>query len=168
MTVQNKLASLNIPIKLVEPQNLHITLIFLGEKNNEEIKLIKERMKPLSDIKSFIVKLSGVGAFPNMKKPRVIWVGVSENNEKIREVYNALLSSFGKDINYDLGKEFTSHITLGRVKRFVKEKSLVSALLTLKNMDFGPLEVNEIKLKKSVLTPKGPVYETLFSVKLAS
>jgi len=147
-------------IKFVEPENLHITLKFLGEITEEQAEEIKEILQKIaSKYKKHEVKVKGIGVFPNYSYVRVIWAGV-EGDQIIKSMANDIEKELRK-LGFKRDKDFVAHVTIGRVK-FVKDK--VELMLTLKeltNEDFGNFTVDAIELKKSTLTPKGPIYETL-------
>ncbi|AEH25138.1 RNA 2',3'-cyclic phosphodiesterase [Pyrococcus yayanosii] len=153
-------------IKFVEPENLHITLKFLGEiteEQAEEIKAILSRIA--AKFKKHEVRVRGIGVFPNPNYVRVIWAGV-ENDEQIRAMAREIDEALAK-LGFKRDKEFVAHVTIGRVK-FVKDKlGLAEKLRALANEDFGTFRVEAIELKKSTLTPKGPIYETLARFELA-
>ena len=147
-------------IKFVEPENFHITLKFLGEITEEQAEEIKEILQKIaSRYKKHEVKVRGFGVFPNYSYVRVIWAGV-EGDQIIKSMANDIEKELRK-LGFKRDKDFVAHVTIGRVK-FVKDK--VELMLTLKeltNEDFGNFTVDAIELKKSTLTPKGPIYETL-------
>ncbi len=153
-------------IKFVERENLHVTLKFLGEIDET---LVEEVKKALGEIakkhKKHRVRVRGVGVFPNPNYVRVIWAGV-ENDEGIRAIANDVEREMRR-LGFRKDKDFVAHVTIGRVK-FVRDKpALAATLKSLANEDFGEFEVGSIELKKSTLTPKGPIYETIERFELA-
>jgi 2'-5' RNA ligase len=143
--------------KFVERENLHITLKFLGEIEENKIPEIKEIINSIS-FTPFKIKLKGIGVFPNEKFIRVIWIGgESKELEGIASYLDEKLKSIGKFES----EEFTIHLTIARVKSKI---NISNFLNKYQNYEFGEFEVaniNQIKLKKSTLTPKGPIYEDL-------
>ena len=145
--------------KLVEGENMHITLKFLGEieeKFVEEIKKIEEDCK----VEKFKISLQGIGFFPNEKYIRVIWVGVNGYKPivKIAKCIDEKLSKLG----FEREKSYVPHLTVARVKGRVAIRNYDK----FKNLKFGEIEVNEVKIKKSTLTPKGPIYADLAIIQL--
>ena len=139
-------------VKWVKPQNLHITLVFLGDVSREAIKLIKHVMRKVcSNYHRFNIELSGLGYFPNSKKPKIIWLGVKEQPiiYKIKKELDVELENIGF---YMDKKSFVPHLTIGRVK------SKISSDI-IKTLDFtATSSVKEINLMESRLYSHGPVY----------
>ncbi|WP_338601864.1 RNA 2',3'-cyclic phosphodiesterase [Sulfolobus tengchongensis] len=152
-------------IKLVEPFNIHITLLFLGEVRDDRVEDVKEAMSGLKFDK-FTVTLKGLGAFPNLTRPRVIWVGMIEGQQQLRQIRSYLLNELlRRKIRPEDEKEFTPHLTIGRVKSLNSINNLISLINENINIDVGNFEVANVILFKSTLTPKGPIYDKLFEVK---
>ena len=147
---------LNFPgIKLIEPHNLHFTLKFLGEINEDDVGKVKEILGSLRQHESFDIDLGGIGAFPNADYPRIIWIR-ADKLLKLQNQVNELLSPlFTKD------RDIKPHLTIARIK-LLKDKEKIQEFLTNNtNIEIGSIIVKEVFLKKSVLTPTGPVYENL-------
>jgi 2'-5' RNA ligase len=167
--VVSSIKNYNLPVKWVEKDNLHITLKFLGEvkenKINDLTKLLKNEVEKNN---RFTLKVEGLGAFPNNKKPRVIWVGTTDGKDKICDIAQKLEESLPKNgFGKKEEKPFSSHITIGRVKEVGKLSDFSTVLPKLDNLSFGVVEVNSINLMKSALTPKGPIYEVVAKISLA-
>lgn len=152
-------------IKFVEPENLHLTIKFLGEITGEQAKEIGGILEGIArKYRKHRVRVKGIGVFPSYGYVRVIWAGL-EGDEKIKEIARDVENAMRK-LGFKKDKEFVSHITIGRVK-YVRDK--VELMLTLKELageDLGEFTVEAIELKKSTLTPGGPIYETIKRVEL--
>lgn len=170
----NELKTTEAAVKWVEQQNLHITLKFLGwvedRKVDEMIALTKSAVEKTG---SFKVKVEGLGTFPSGKSPRVIWVGVSEGNDQLTNLANALEKAFSKAGYRSEEREFNSHITIGRVKEKKGVDKLTNKINELKSsegkvrgLEFGEAIIDHINIMKSTLTPKGPIYEVVKEVRL--
>jgi 2'-5' RNA ligase len=149
-------------VKLVEPENFHITLKFLGNVEEDKIEEIEGIMREcFANIEPFKVTLKGTGIFPNQRKLRVIWIGIIDNIKEIAERLNERLSRLGfkKDV-------FSSHLTVARVKSSKNKESLLKVVKEYANTEFGVQEVKCIRLKKSELTSRGPIYTCVREVKL--
>lgn len=155
----------NANIKYVDLQNLHFTLKFFGDIDTEGIDLIAEKIeKVIKDFDSFNIKIKGCGAFPNTNRIKVIWLGLDED-KILKELHDNLDKEFNS-IGFDLDKKFSSHLTIGRM-RSAKAKDKVKNTLDLYDgMDVGTMEVKTVTLKKSTLTPSGPIYEDLIEFRL--
>ena len=142
-------------IKLTEPANLHFTLKFLGEIYENDVSKVGESLDSLRDYESFDIDLRGVGAFPNADYSRVIWIGAEKLLDLQNQINELLSPLFPKD------RDIKPHLTIGRVK-FLKDKKKIQEFLTRNsNIEIGSMTVKEVFLKKSTLTPNGPVYEDL-------
>ena len=139
--------------KIVEPENLHFTLKFLGEISDKQIDDVK---KVLSDIASnfqpFTIDLVGVGAFPNKNYVKIVWAGAPKLFNLQKPIADSL-ESFGKD------HDVIPHLTLARVKNVKNKNDLAGFMKRHENTVFGTMAISNIKLKKSILAPTGPVYE---------
>jgi len=142
-------------LKFVEKENLHMTLAFLGEV--EEGKK-DELVRALERIKSekFNMKLVGMGAFPSESYIRVVWVGIeSEGLKKLHALVNEVLRAL-----HFKTESYSPHLTLARVKE--KPSAELRAFIARnEGVSLGECEAREFFLKRSTLTPKGPVYENV-------
>ncbi|GGP22310.1 RNA 2',3'-cyclic phosphodiesterase [Thermocladium modestius] len=161
---QEELESSGADLKLVELDNLHLTLRFIGEVKDSIVPTIANKLSTITG-NGFRIHLTGTGAFPNMDYPRVVWVGMGEGSNEaaaFRDAVNEALSDIvGKDSD-----EFSPHITMARVKSGRNKAKLIQAINEWQEADFGWQDVNSIKLKKSTLTPRGPIYEDIYEVRL--
>jgi RNA 2',3'-cyclic 3'-phosphodiesterase len=155
-------SEININAKPVEPHNLHFTLQFLGDISQD---IIEKVMLSLNSVKfsSFMVNFKGIGVFPKLKFPRVIWIGTDKNGgnsliELAKKVENALIP-----LGFSVDKPFKPHITVFRIKNKIGDIS--KELDKFKSIDFGTQEITGFKLKQSVLSSKGPVYSDLMEIK---
>jgi 2'-5' RNA ligase len=151
-------------VKAVDPRIAHITLSFLGNITSSELSAITEALGSIS-FHPFCVTLSGIGVFPSMKKIRVIHVGLSDS-EDMRTLHELIVEALKGRHGPD--KKFDPHITLGRVKRTIPAelKLLAATIAPLSTSFVGYLNVSSFQLKRSTLTPKGPIYDTLEEFRL--
>ena len=157
--VRGKIAALQVDlpsgIKHVEPANLHLTLAFLGEIDEVKAEEVKAALDTISAI-PFEAKCLGVGVFPSMNFVRVVWVGIREGAHALN-----LLHTHTSDALAPLGfkkDEFSPHITIGRPKARVDVRAFVRKH---EDDEFGLFLVDKLVLKKSTLTPEGPIYENV-------
>jgi len=162
---QDALGKSGAHLKLVEPQNIHVTIRFLGEIPQTLVEKVSEEMKHIS-FKPFDVHFHGVGAFPNINRPNVVWIGIGKGAEILSNIFNQLEPGLrGLGFSPDT-RGFSPHVTIARVGSGLNRAELVQAIMSLKEREFGVLHVNSVKLKKSILTPKGPIYSTIYEVKV--
>ncbi|MFQ6124159.1 MAG: RNA 2',3'-cyclic phosphodiesterase [Candidatus Heimdallarchaeota archaeon] len=158
--IQSKLSVTKTRMKLVHPENLHFTLKFLGatpEALIDEIFVIMQKI----DVKRFPVTIAELGCFPRLSRPRIIWLGLSQGYDRLAKIAKFLdeeLLSFGFEREK---RPFSAHLTLARIKDSRIDSQLARQLRELQNIEVGTFFVEEVVLKKSILMPKGPIYETL-------
>jgi 2'-5' RNA ligase len=160
--LQRRLQSTRADLKIVERENLHVTLRFIGEVDRAKVDEVMRRLSNLR-FNSFKIHLRGVGVFPDLRRPRVIWVGIEEGAQELARLQGEVVR-----LTWDIGeredREFTPHITVARV-RYGDVAELAQVLREYSNFDFGVQLVDSVKLKRSTLTPRGPVYEDLLVVR---
>ena len=146
------------------PEDVHLTLRFLGDVEMKKIGKLSERMRSLEKYRSFNVSMSGLGAFPNIRDPRVVWIGteLGEPFYNILSDLNGMLDA--SSIQYDK-KPFKAHVTVGRVR--ATSDSLTDLLKKEKSLDVGSFLCSEIHLMRSELTPKGAIHSAIESFRLA-
>lgn len=160
---QNMLVNIGADLKLVDSKNIHITVRFLGDINLSTVDKIHNEMNQIV-FTPFTVKILGVGVFPTLKHLRVVWVGIQEGANELEDIYNQLEPKLHKlGLKPDTGG-FSPHITIARVRTGRSKSGLISGINKLANHEFGILKAKCLKLKKSNLTPKGPIYSTLKEV----
>ncbi|AAL64840.1 RNA 2',3'-cyclic phosphodiesterase [Pyrobaculum aerophilum] len=163
--VQREVLRLGLDIKLVERENLHITLRFLGEIPQSRVDSI---IKALASVKfnKFMIKLAELGVFPDLSRPRVLWIGVSQGAEELTKLANIVRETVDKYAEHKEDREFTPHLTIGRIKSGQNAHKLREFVQRYKGVEFGVVAVEKVKLKRSVLTPRGPIYSDLFVLHL--
>ena len=136
-------------VKLVEPENLHITIVFLGEKTIREIEEIRHKLSFLASFEPVKIKIHGVSWFPAGGSPRVVYA----------DVHSKSFVELAETIRYSLGieEEYTPHLTIARVRTPMK-KEWIDSMIKMRSIFIGEVEVSSVKLKKSVLLPTRPVY----------
>lgn len=146
--------------KWIEKENIHLTLKFLGEVEERRLEDVKKIVSEISKNNAkFDLNLKNLGGFPNLKRPRVLWIGVEEGKENIVYLMEQLETAFARFGIEPEKRKKTPHITMGRVKELIqryggKEQKEINKL-TYESRVF---KANSILLFKSVLTPKGAVH----------
>jgi len=153
--------SIKIDAKPVESNNFHFTLQFLGEITEEVSKKIIKALN-LIEFTSFSVNLKGVDVFPRPEFPRIIWIGTDENGGNMLIELSKKVEKVLKPLGFSSNKPFKPHITIFRIKK--KIGNITNELKNRKMVDFGIQEIINIKLKKSKLTSKGPIYLDLVEI----
>lgn len=153
-------------LKVVNPDIIHITLKFLGDVEESAVDdicgVIKESA---NDVSRFEMKLQDIGAFPSKNRIRVVWVGIPNPGplKLIAERIDMGLSSLGFEMEK---REFKPHLTVARARSPNGMNRVQEIMERWKNTDFGNQMVDRIRLKKSVLGPRGPTYYTIEEVEL--
>lgn len=158
LDLQGSLTRMPMDLKLVERENLHVSLTFLGETPDEKIDLISKRLDEVCGrYQKFTAKASGVLLIPNESYIRVIALDVKSSDDVLEKMRKDVVSAVGGDSR-------RAHLTLARVrtvndKNFVREKMKSESAETF-------FEIGSVSLIKSVVTRKGPVYEVVHESKL--
>ncbi|UCC33456.1 MAG: RNA 2',3'-cyclic phosphodiesterase [Candidatus Bathyarchaeota archaeon] len=161
--VQSKLANTGANLKLVKPQNIHITIRFLGDIHPNMVDAVHKEMEKAS-FAPFDVELKGVGVFPNAKYLRIVWAGIHKGSRELGNLFDQLEPRLLKLGFKPEAKGFSPHLTIARVRTARNKRELIRYVEELGDHEFGVLKADCLRLKKSVLTPKGPIYSTLKEV----
>jgi len=164
--IQEELDNTHNKIKFVNRENLHITLKFIGNVPEELTSNILNCTKEITEaIKPIPFKVDKIGAFPKIKHPTVIWIGSTEKNHKLNDLFHRIENALYHLKIEKEKRKFHPHITLGRTKQFKKKKELINMLKQI-NFPSHQIKIEAITLYKSKLSPKGPIYTTLGKCKL--
>lgn len=160
--IQNELKKLNADIKWVEPENMHLTLKFLGAMNEISLEAVFAQLQAVARKHiCFDLTVESMGAFPRAQNPRVIWLGASCGTDKLTLLAQDIeesLKSFNMPVDE---KEFSSHLTLGRMRTPKNKERLADVLEKNNNILIGTMEIKYFTLFQSQLTKQGPVYTDL-------
>ena len=165
--VQEELKRTDAQVRWVKPENIHLTLKFLAHVTPEELEKAKiTTKKTIGPFAPFEMSVASLGAFPRMKYPRVIWVGIDKGREELKRMASHLeeelaIVGFAKE-----KRPFSPHLTLGRVKSSKGRERLVEAFTKLKASNLGNMRVTQISIMKSELKPQGPIYTSLEEIVL--
>jgi 2'-5' RNA ligase len=161
--VQEMLTRTGADLKLVKPQNIHITMRFLGNISPHLVDSLYEEMDKVS-FTPFDVEIRGLGAFPSPDYVRVIWAGIQRGADELSNVFRQLESDFRRLGFKRDPKGFSPHLTIARVRTGRNRKALIQCIKDSAEYEFGTVRAKCLRLKKSVLTPKGPIYSTVKEV----
>jgi len=164
-SVRDYLLDSRADLKPVATENIHLTLRFIGEipvsKVNEICSILQENLR----FKPFKMRIEGLGVFPNIHRPRVVWAGVTEGSSQLTELHSTIESLLRRLRIPPSREKFVPHITIARVKSGRNIARLVKYIEQYINEFFGEIIVDKVKVKRSILTPQGPIYSDLCVIK---
>lgn len=148
--------------KWVPEENFHITLKFLGNVTAERVTAVSEVVRSIAErTEAFDLVLSGVGAFPRLSRPSVVWVGISDGSDRI--------ASLAEKIDFELGRlgfecenrPFSGHVTVARVRTPKNLERLKGMIENLQGQHVGAFGVESVAIMKSELRRTGPIYTAI-------
>jgi RNA 2',3'-cyclic 3'-phosphodiesterase len=154
-------------IKWIMPDNIHLTLKFLGATSDSLVLKIRESLTTaVSSCEPFSITIQSAGAFPNDKYPRVLWTGIIDSHllKDLRDRIENSLSMIGFQRD---DKEFHPHLTIGRVRSQKGMLSFMEEFRLFRDRHFGGFLADQVKLMKSELRPTGPLYTCLHMIPLS-
>jgi len=156
---QNLLKTAGLEAKWVKPENIHLTIAFLGSIDDKQAVEIKKILTPINRFieKPIKFQLGQISAFPNASRARVIFVALSGKIERLTTLAAKVRNELkNKKIWFD-EKPFVAHLTLGRFKK-PQDINQLAEKIKIKQISF---EVKEASLYQSLLSPSGPIYTKL-------
>ncbi len=158
----NQFRASGADVKWVAPENLHVTLKFLGTTSERRLEtVIKAGTRAHAGIGPFETCWDGFGAFPTLKNARVIWAGLSKGGELVKKLALTLETELLTEGFPSESREFKPHLTIGRMRSTAGLEKLAKLIDSSKNCRIGTMKVASFSLVKSTLTPGGPRYEEL-------
>ena len=163
--LQDNLKSAGADVKWVEPRNLHLTLKFLGEIQEEKVPSLTDALRAAAAAAApFSISLEGVGAFPRIQHPRVLWVGIKEGKEALERLAGAI-----EETCNPLGfpaeeRAFSPHLTIGRIRSNKRHSALEKELQEISFHAGEPAAVDHLTLFQSVLSSRSPTYTKLAEI----
>jgi 2'-5' RNA ligase len=163
-SLRKELAEVDRGVRPVRPEQLHLTLRFLGDTDEGLVDGLQELMVLSVDgMEPFHITFEGVGAFPNARRPRVVWIGL-HGAEPLVDIARRLERGVVELGWQPEGRGFRPHATVARIKRVRRQGRLSSLLDRWRDASFGSMEVRSLVLKRSELTPQGAIYTDVLSV----
>ena len=158
-------------VRWVPGQNVHLTLKFLGDISPASVGILTQMLRTEADsCPAFDMQISGLGSFPSLRRPRVLYIGIQAPVE-LEALYRGIESACAR-LGYESeNRSFSPHLTLGRVKQdapAADQQRIRRALEETKIDSLGTARVNSVHLYKSDLKPTGSVYTQIFSAPLKS
>lgn len=154
----------SLPVKWVSGKNIHLTLKFLGEQHWDKISALESSLRSeICMMSPFEIIVSGLGAFPNIHRPRVIWVGVQAPQDLNR--LHLKVENSARQAGFEAEERpFSPHLTLGRLSQTLSPGQVevtAQALQKVRVGELGRMTVHSICIFRSTLTPAGAVYTPL-------
>jgi RNA 2',3'-cyclic 3'-phosphodiesterase len=168
VVLQESLGESGADVRWVEPANLHLTLVFLGEVDTRDVVEVCRAAKVVTAGRPpFTMSVETVGAFPNLRRPRILWVGVGEGASEVKTIHDALENALlGLGCYRREERAYTPHLTLGRTKTEDASPELGARLLKKAAWVAGQATVNELLVMSSELMSGGPLYTVMGRAKL--
>jgi 2'-5' RNA ligase len=171
--VQSHLKYAGADVKWVNPQNIHLTLKFLGEVDEKKLEKVKTALDGVAaSSRAFELSLKEIGAFPAVDHPRVVWVGLDKGSDESKALAQNIDESLSKIGFQKETRPFAAHVTIGRVRSPHNKLALKEKIISYNTNDerrtTSDERVSSITLFKSALTPQGPVYTVLHESKLCT
>ena len=168
-TAQEGLRSRGFNVKWVRPENIHLTLKFLGDIHTADLKKVGDAIAESVKVHAPVsLSAKGIGVFPGIKSARVIWVGLAGQHKELLELQNRVENELA-GIGFPMEKRpFKGHLTLGRAKQKIEPRRLMEAIEEFGGFESKPFVADAVVLFKSELKPTGAVYTKLMSAALNS
>ncbi|MEW5895101.1 MAG: RNA 2',3'-cyclic phosphodiesterase [Candidatus Omnitrophota bacterium] len=164
--IQENLKRTGAKARWVKPENIHITLRFLGDQDLKRVKQITEAFPLMFDQPSgFGLIINSVSVFPNKQKPRIVWASISEGEAETKSLFEHMNNGLAKLGLPKDREEFIPHLTLARCKTSDESRSIIHALEKIQTV-FIETRPTAIVFCKSTLSAHGSIYEEMASVRL--
>ena len=159
---------LPLPIRWIDIENIHITLLFIEDIDQNIVETLKPKIEPIClKTKSFKLVVENGGFFGTKTYPKILWAGISGLPEDVAVLKNAVEKQFEPFGITQEEKLFKPHLTLGRFKNRSDEKTVIKCLVELQKFKSSTFNVNELMFFKSDLTPNGSIYTKISTFKLS-
>ena len=163
----SELEKLHIDARFSRPESIHLTLKFLGDIEESRIGEIENALRELlQDRTAFSIRVGGLGAFPYLANPRVVWVGV-DGGTALQELQHDVEVGLSKLGFPPEKRAFTAHLTLARVKSRRNVAALIHYVESAESGDLGEFEARQLHLYQSILRPEGARYSKLVSLEFS-
>ncbi len=162
--VQQEILATGADVKVVEPENLHFTLKFFGEIPETMAEQIYTSIANLT-LSPIQVRFEGLGCFPNLSRISVIWAGADPEASKIMTNLASDVEGRLKKFGFHNERGFSPHLTIARVRTGINKEKLQELINVYQGHLFGKDVLTSLKMKKSQLTPQGPIYSDVYEVK---
>lgn len=165
--LRRRLRSADLQVKWVAPENIHLTMKFLGDVRTDRLEEIAAALQSVAaGCRPFEISVAGTGVFPDKRRPRIIWAGVREGEEELLRLARLIEDACVQAGCRKEERGFIAHLTVARVKEMRYPQEFFAKAQKCEEQEFGRMAVRKISLMKSTLTPKGPIYDTIHDVEL--
>lgn len=165
--IQTRLRVIQDKIKWVESSSVHLTLKFLGEIEEEKLEKVHQITRELGErVSPFKIEVKGMGVFPGFSSPRVIWIGARDTSGELEKLAAWLEEALAREGFVREKRKWKAHLTLGRVKSLKERERLRELIQKEMETDAGKMEVKDITVMRSQLTPKGSTHTSLGKIYL--
>lgn len=162
MGVVEEFKELGVKASWTRPESLHLTLKFLGNTPVENVDPVKQVLnEAVEKFEPFRVSVKGLGGFPHESKVRVLWVGIGEGSEPVKQIAAEVEKSLIPFGVKEEKREYVPHLTLGRFRFPKKNREMENKINQETARSLGEWDVKKITFFKSTLHPKGAIYEVL-------
>ena len=157
-------------LKPVRPENMHLTLKFFGNVNAREVDSIIDVVTiATKSIRMFTLRLGNVGAYPNNRSPRVLWVGLDGDVASLQDAHRRIENALEQIAIKSDSREFRPHLTIARIRdraSYIERRKAAEALFSAEFRSGLPILVDKVTVMRSVLLPEGPQYSSLAELSL--
>ncbi len=169
--VQQDFRKSGFSFRWVKPEQTHLTLKFMADLSESDQPVVLAALtETCTPFPPFSLSLQGIGVFPNVRNPRVLWIGMGGDTARLLELQQHLERSIFEKTDHRIAAEdrpFKPHLTVARIQERIVSDHLVTALRRHTGLASDPFTVSELHWIESRLTPSGPIYRLLKSVRLA-
>lgn len=166
--LERRLEDAGARLRWVKPDNLHFTLRFLGHISDAQLNRVKTATREAAEgVTAFGIGLAGVGAFPNARRPKVVWVGIGEGADTLRDLAARLDDTLARQRFPKEPRGFQPHLTLARVKEPRLWGDVGPTLGQFEGVEVGRQEVRSLMVMESLLRPQGAIYTQVEEVPLS-
>lgn len=169
LALERRLEDAGARLRWVEVENLHFTLRFLGQLSEPQLDRVRRTVRDASaGSAAFRIRLAGIGAFPNPRRPQVVWAGIREGAEAMEDLARRLDDALARERFPREPRGFTPHLTLARVKDARLWGDLSRVLPVFEAEEVGAQDVRSLLVMESLLRPQGPIYTPVEEVQLST
>lgn len=156
-------------VKWVPTDHFHLTLKFLGDVDNTQLPEICDAIRQVCEnVPPFELRFGGTGAFPNLDRPRTLWVGIDDPTQSLRTLVNRLENDLAELGFKPEPRDYRPHLTLGRTRSGSRKANpeVVERLVAERSIRLGEMQVDTVELMASFLEKRGPSYQVMDTIEL--